>query len=114
MLTQGSRGNDVIKLQTGLNSAYPRDLPQLKADGVFGPKTREWVVKFQRNNPPLMPDGVVGPKTLARLAAYAPSPAPGAPPPIGAITIPPAPPATGIDRFRAEMLQEFEKKGKSN
>jgi len=114
MLAQGSRGNDVIKLQTGLNGAYPRDLPQLKADGVFGPKTREWVVKFQRSNPPLRPDGVVGPKTLARLAAYAPGSGPGAPPPIGGITIPPAPPAAGIDRFRTEMLQEFEKKGKSN
>ncbi|HQU94458.1 MAG TPA: peptidoglycan-binding domain-containing protein [Pyrinomonadaceae bacterium] len=114
MLTQGSRGNDVVNLQSSLNKAYPRDLPQLKPDGVFGPKTREWVVKFQRGNPPLSPDGVVGPKTLARLAAYAPSPGPGVPPPVGGITIPPAPPAAGIDRFRAEMLQEFEKKGKSN
>jgi hypothetical protein len=112
MLTQGSRGNDVINLQSSLNKAYPRDLPQLRPDGVFGPKTREWVVKFQRNNPPLIADGVVGPKTLAKLSLY--STTPGTPPPVGGITIPPAPPATGIDRFRAEMLQEFEKKGKSS
>jgi peptidoglycan hydrolase-like protein with peptidoglycan-binding domain len=109
MLTQGSRGNDVAKLQGDLNKAYPRDMPQLKPDGVFGPKTREWVIKFQRNNPPLKPDGVVGPKTLARLASIAS--VPGAPPPVGGITIPPGPPATGINKFQAEMRQEFEKKG---
>lgn len=109
MLTQGSRGNDVTKLQADLNRAYPREMPQLTTDGVFGPKTRDRVVKFQRDNPPLMPDGVVGPKTLARLAAFAQ--APGAPPPVGGITIPPSPPAVGINKFQAEMRQEFEKKG---
>lgn len=109
MLTQGSRGNDVAKLQTDLNKAYPRDMPQLRPDGVFGPKTKEWVVKFQRNNPPLKPDGIVGPKTLAKLATLASGP--GAPPPVGGITIPPSPPSVGIDRFRAEMLNEFDKKG---
>ncbi len=112
MLTQGSRGNDVAKLQTDLNKAYPRDMPQLKPDGVFGPKTKEWVIKFQRNNPPLKPDGIVGPKTLARLASIAS--VPGAPPPIGGITIPPGPPAAGINKFQAEMKQEFDKQGLSS
>lgn len=107
MLTLGSRGNDVAKLQGDLNKAYPRDIPQLKLDGVFGQKTREWVIKFQRNNPPLKPDGIVGPKTLAKLATI-PS-TPGAPPPIGVITIPPGPPAAGINRFQAEMKLEFDK-----
>lgn len=87
-------------------------MPQLKPDGVFGPKTREWVIKFQRNNPPLKADGIVGPKTLARLATIAS--VPGAPPPVGGITIPPSPPATGINKFQAEMRQEFEKQGKAN
>lgn len=111
MLTQGSRGNDVAKLQTDLNKAYPRDMPQLRPDGVFGPKTKEWVVKFQRSNPPLRPDGIVGPKTLAKLATLASGP--GAPPPVGGITIPPPPsaPALGINKFQAEMRQEFERKG---
>jgi len=109
MLTQGSRGNDVAKLQADLNKAYPRDMPQLKPDGVFCPKTREWVLKFQRNNPPLKPDGIVGPKTLAKLATFASGP--GAPPPVGGITIPPPPPGVGIDRFKAEMQQEFDKQG---
>lgn len=112
MLTQGSRGNDVSKLQTDLNKAYPRDMPQLRPDGVFGPKTKEWVLKFQRSNPPLKPDGIVGPKTLAKLATLASGP--GAPPPIGGITIPPPPPAVGINKFQAEMLKEFEKKGKAS
>ncbi len=112
MLTQGSRGNDVAKLQADLNKAYPRDMPQLTPDGVFGPKTREWVMKFQRSNPPLKADGIVGPKTLARLGTFATMP--GAPPPLGGITIPPPPPAVGIDRFQAEMRQEFEKKGKAS
>ncbi|MDI1241528.1 MAG: peptidoglycan-binding domain-containing protein, partial [bacterium] len=112
MLTQGSRGNDVAKLQADLNKAYPRDMPQLKPDGVFGPKTKEWVVKFQRNNPPLKPDGIVGPKTLAKLASL--TSFPGAPPPVGGITIPPPPPAVGINKFQAEMRQEFEKRGKAN
>lgn len=111
MLTVGSRGNDVSKLQGDLNRLYPRDLPQLKTDGVFGPKTKEWVVKFQRNNPPLMPDGIVGPKTLAKLSTLAGGGTmpPGTPTP-GMPTIPPAP-AVGIDRFRAEMQQEFDKQG---
>ncbi|MEO5858450.1 MAG: peptidoglycan-binding domain-containing protein [Pyrinomonadaceae bacterium] len=111
MLTQGSRGNDVAKLQTDLNKAYPRDLPQLRPDGVFGPKTREWVIRFQRNNPPLKPDGIVGPKTLAKLATLASTP--GVPPPIGGITIPPSPanPGAGILNYRAVMEQEFQNKG---
>jgi Putative peptidoglycan binding domain len=112
MLTQGSRGNDVAKLQADLNKAYPREMPQLRPDGVFGPKTKEWVVKFQRNNPPLKPDGIVGPKTLAKLASL--TSFPGAPPPVGGITIPPSPPAVGINKFQAEMRLEFEKKGKAH
>lgn len=112
MLTVGSRGNDVVRLQGDLNRLFPRDMPQLKTDGAFGPKTKDWVVKFQRLNPPLKPDGIAGPKTLAKLASL--STAPGNPPPVGAITVPPSPPAAGIDRFRAEMLKEFEKKGKTS
>ena len=112
MFQQGSIGSGVSKLQTDLNKLYPREFPQLRPDGVFGPKTREWVIKFQRNNPPLKADGVVGPKTLAKLQILAGggSMVPGMP----TIPPPPAPPtaSAGIDRFRAEMQQEFLKKGK--
>ena len=111
MLTIGSRGNDVIKLQGDLNRLYPTKFPQLKTDGVFGPKTKDWVVNFQRTNPPLKADGIAGPKTLARLQTMAGG-SPGVPgaPPMGAIIAPPQPPATGIKRFEEEMRQEFEKK----
>ena len=112
MLNVGSRGNEVVKLQSDLNKAYPRDFPQLKTDGVFGPKTKESVLRFQRNNPPLKPDGIAGPKTLARLGSIVSGP--GVPAPIGGITIPPAPTAVGINRFQTEMRLEFDKRGKSS
>lgn len=104
MLSQGSKGSEVIKLQNDLNKFFPRDLPQLKPDGIFGPRTREWVIKFQRNNPPLKPDGIVGPKTLAKLQGSLGSPGgqPPAPVPV---------PGPGVDKFRSEMSKEFEKKG---
>ena len=109
-LRQGSRGNEVIKLQADLNRALPTEFPQLKTDGVFGPKTRDWVCKFQRKNPPLMVDGVVGPKTLAKLNGnnFAPGvlsiPTPAAP------TVP-RPPAVGAAKFKTEMQEEFAKRG---
>lgn len=113
MFTIGSRGQGVTQLQTDLNKIYPREFPQLKTDGVFGPKTRDWVMKFQRTNPPLKADGIAGPKTLARLQSLSGG-VPGGLPTPGMPTIPPVPPAApsvGIDRFRAEMQKEFEKKG---
>lgn len=113
MYSIGSRGNGVTQLQLDLNKLYPRDMPLLKTDGVFGPKTQQWVMKFQRSNPPLKPDGVAGPKTLAKLQSVAGSPGtqvPGMPPPVPGMLPVPQPPATGIKRFEAEMRQEFEKK----
>lgn len=54
---RGSRGPDVFALQTALN---------IKADGVFGPKTEQAVIKFQKSKQ-LLPDGIVGPMTWAAL-----------------------------------------------
>jgi ABC-type transport system involved in cytochrome bd biosynthesis fused ATPase/permease subunit len=55
----------VADLQTALNSK-PSRLPRLVADGIFGPRTRERVLEFQRSNG-LQPDGIVGEKTCAKL-----------------------------------------------
>lgn len=113
MLQMGSRGSDVINLQGSLNKALPQILPALVTDGAFGMKTRDRVIKFQQSKG-LKADGIAGPKTLGTLAASAPS-SPGAPPPMGGVPAPPSgPPATGAAKFKTEMMQEFEKKGKGS
>ncbi len=65
-LVLGSTGEDVILLQSTLNSRPPTALPLLLVDGYFGPVTQERVVEFQRNNG-LLVDGVVGPITWNKL-----------------------------------------------
>lgn len=57
VLKLGSRGNEVKALQEKLN---------LKADGIFGPLTKEAVKDFQRSNG-LEVDGIVGANTLSKL-----------------------------------------------
>jgi len=57
VLKTGYRGDDVALLQT---------LLKIKADGIFGVKTRERVVEFQKMNS-LRPDGIVGPLTWEKL-----------------------------------------------
>jgi peptidoglycan hydrolase-like protein with peptidoglycan-binding domain len=63
-LAYGCTGQDVRQLQKLLNFHLPF-LPRwrpLVADGVFGPKTRERVIDFQRlSSEQLAPDGIVGP-----------------------------------------------------
>lgn len=62
ILKIGSKGQDVIELQTKLQKlGYP-----IKIDGDFGPKTENVVKLFQRNKG-LVVDGIVGPKTLSEL-----------------------------------------------
>lgn len=83
MLAIGSKGPVVAKLQSDLNRLLPSEMPKLATDGIFGPKTRDRVCKFQSRNP-LQVDGIVGPKTQARIQALSgpgTSPSlPGAPP----------------------------------
>ena len=57
MLKKGDTGQDVVKLQQLLN---------LKADGIFGEKTRAAVVNYQLYHE-LFPDGVVGNATWTLL-----------------------------------------------
>jgi hypothetical protein len=40
------------------------------ADGVYGPMTKEAVVKFQDNHPNLDSNGIIGPKTWAELTKF--------------------------------------------
>lgn len=65
VLRIGSRGNDVKKLQEGLNKAM-KPSPKLKPDGEFGSVTDKAVREFQKKNK-LKPDGIVGPKTMAMI-----------------------------------------------
>lgn len=56
LLKQGSRGDDVKKLQALLA------LPDKERDGIFGSKTKAAVVAFQKSKG-LTADGIVGPYT---------------------------------------------------
>ncbi|HEY3449676.1 MAG TPA: peptidoglycan-binding protein [Myxococcales bacterium] len=66
MLSIGSRGADVTRLQNALKTA---GYDPGGTDGVFGPKTKAAVTSFQRASG-LGVDGVVGPKTNSALAKY--------------------------------------------
>ncbi len=66
MLSIGSRGSDVIRLQNALRSA---GYDPGAADGIFGARTRAAVTAFQRAKG-LGVDGIVGPKTNGALARY--------------------------------------------
>ncbi len=62
-LTSGSRGDAVKQLQNVLNEkGYNVGTP----DGIYGEKTRQAVIAFQRVSG-LTPDGIAGPKTLSAL-----------------------------------------------
>lgn len=63
LLSNGSRGNEVAELQKFLNS---RGYNSGVADGRFGPKTKNALIKFQIANK-LKGDGVVGPIVRAIL-----------------------------------------------
>lgn len=61
VLRYGSTGDDVAKLQQGLN-LLPSTLEKLQPDGHYGPKTTSRVKEFQGANG-LVPDGITGPLT---------------------------------------------------
>ncbi|MBP6857615.1 MAG: peptidoglycan-binding protein [Candidatus Pacebacteria bacterium] len=57
---------NVKALQTCLNTKIPTLVPQLVPDGIFGPKTYQAVIIFQKANS-LKIDGIVGPITRGAL-----------------------------------------------
>ncbi|ARU55597.1 peptidoglycan binding protein [Oleiphilus messinensis] len=60
-LRQGSKGKEVVKLQLLLNR-YLKPSPKLKADGHFGLRTEQALVRFQAEHK-LETDGIAGKKT---------------------------------------------------
>ena len=62
VIKEGSTGQDVKDLQTVLNRTG--DQADIVIDGVFGAKTKEAVIAFQKQQN-LTPDGIVGSKTWA-------------------------------------------------
>lgn len=70
VLSQGSKGGDVLELQFIINyiSPYFPTIPFVIQDGIFGPSTKNAVIEFQKTFG-LTPDGVVGPATWNKLYA---------------------------------------------
>lgn len=65
VLKEGSKGAEVTKLQEGLKKL---NFYSGIADGVFGAKTKEAVINFQKSQQ-LVADGIVGEKTWSKLNA---------------------------------------------
>ncbi len=70
-VSRGSTGQDVVTLQSKLNSRPPTSLPQLRVDGIFGVKTDARVREFQVSQQ-LKPDGIVGRLTWGKLLSSQP------------------------------------------
>lgn len=69
-LKYGEKNNDVLKLQVRLNETVQMKEPLL-LDGVFGTKTFEAVLLFQRKSG-LVADGIVGNETMSALGLLPP------------------------------------------
>jgi peptidoglycan hydrolase-like protein with peptidoglycan-binding domain len=64
LVHQGDRGPRVVLLQVLLN----RRGVTLQVDGIFGPRTREAVIKFQQQSKPAIPgNGVAAQETWTEL-----------------------------------------------
>jgi len=90
---EGAKGKFVVDIQTMLNR---NGFNIGKADGIFGPKTKQGVIAFQTSRG-LGADGIVGPKTWAALGEAnrppvtptpEPTPEPPPEPPTGGVSVP--------------------------
>lgn len=87
LLSVGSRGNAVTKLQQALvDAGFP--LPKFGVDGIFGSETRTAVRDFQQASGILV-DGLVGPQTMGALDTHFIGPTPPVPTP--PVPTPPGP-----------------------
>ena len=68
VLRQGSRGEEVRRLQKNLNAAIGRRYGTIAADGIFGPRTKQAVERYQKDFRLKSVDGIVGPETRNALA----------------------------------------------
>ncbi|MFC3816724.1 peptidoglycan-binding protein [Lysobacter sp. GCM10012299] len=71
LLSVGSTGSAVSRLQRLLNLHPPSNLPDLAIDGVFGAATRARVLEFQ-GSAGLVADGIAGPQTMDALCLTLP------------------------------------------
>jgi peptidoglycan LD-endopeptidase LytH len=69
ILRVGSRGSEVVALQTYLIKKDVGTASKVVADGSFGPITRQALIDFQRSVD-LTPDGVYGPKSKQYVEAH--------------------------------------------
>ena len=66
LLKPGSRGSLVALIQLGLERSGFASGPK---DGIYGPKTTNAVIEFQKNHG-LTPDGIAGPQTMLKIIPY--------------------------------------------
>jgi Putative peptidoglycan binding domain len=98
-LRYGSTGDDVTKLQNGLN-LLPSSLAALKTDGVYGSKTTARVREFQGANS-LVPDGVAGPLTWEKFVELLAQVQQGGMPSVPGLS---SPSSTAVDLLRPVIL----------
>jgi len=94
MISYGSQGKDVVDAQQLLNQHGAA--PPLVIDGIFGPKTRQATIEFQKTHG-LVPDGIIGLLTWGALESGAPGPQPPGPQPQ-----PPGPQPQPVERWTNE------------
>lgn len=106
-LSYGDRGEEVAYLQSQLG---------VETIGIFGPKTKAAVIKFQRKFPGIAADGVVGPITWAKIPGKTPAKAaPAKPALVKPAPVKPAAPAQPrtYTVVRGDNLSKIAKKHKT-